>query len=286
VVTGAGGRLGAALSAELVSAGHKVTGLSRTDLDVTDGEQVATVMRHLRPEVIVNCSAYNAVDAAESDPAAAFAANAEGPSFLADAAEATEALLIHYSTDFVFDGRALEPYSEDAPANPLGVYGASKLAGEHEVRRARRHYILRVESLFGGRGANGHRATVDQIAVGDDATRPVPGCLRFASRRWGITSVDMLSQRARPRSRGRLSRRRQAAGSCRPSTCPRSGAASLVTKVSRFRPFHRRQVHLLLVRRTDAVPQPPAGWRFVNKAARFDRREWSLLSHCGSRNGD
>jgi len=72
---------------------------------------------------------------------------------------------VHYGTDFVFDGTAPDPYTEDDPPNPLNIYGASKLAGEHEVRRTRRHYILRVESLFGGSGVNGQRSTIDWIAV-------------------------------------------------------------------------------------------------------------------------
>jgi dTDP-4-dehydrorhamnose reductase len=74
------------------------------------------------------------------------------------------ATLVHYSTDFVFDGLADQPYFEDAPTHPLSVYGASKLAGEVAVRSIGQHYILRLESLFGGTGVNGHRATVDQIA--------------------------------------------------------------------------------------------------------------------------
>jgi dTDP-4-dehydrorhamnose reductase len=114
--------------------------------------------------VIVNCSAYNAVDAAQADEASAFAVNARGPAILADAATAAGTVLVHFSTDFVFDGEARQPYSEDDPVNPLSVYGASKLAGEVGVRRAPRHYVLRVESLFGGLGVRGHRSTVDHIA--------------------------------------------------------------------------------------------------------------------------
>jgi dTDP-4-dehydrorhamnose reductase len=162
-VTGAAGRLGSVLSSELASAGHDVVALGHADLDVTNADQVAAVMTRLEPHAIVNCSAYNAVDAAEADQAAAYALNAHAPSLLAAAATSTGALLVHFSTDFVFDGTATEPYSEEAPTHPLGVYGASKLSGEHEVRRTPRHYILRVESLFGGLGVKGHRASVDAI---------------------------------------------------------------------------------------------------------------------------
>lgn len=164
VISGAAGRLGAALHLELASAGHDVFPLGRADMDVTDASQVGSVLAGLRPEAIINCSAYNAVDAAEADPASAFALNAQGPANLARAARGSGALLMHFSTDFVFDGRAREPYSEDAVTNPLSVYGTSKLQGEDEVRSIDRHYILRLESLFGGTGVRGHRATIDQIA--------------------------------------------------------------------------------------------------------------------------
>lgn len=123
---------------------------------------VQRALRCLRPDVILNCSAYNAVDAAEHNPTAAYAVNALGPSHLAPAAEDIGAILVHFSTDFVFDGTALEPYSESASPNPLSAYGASKLAGELEARRASRHFILRLESLFGGTPANTHRSTIDR----------------------------------------------------------------------------------------------------------------------------
>ena len=121
VITGAAGRLGAAIQREFAAAGHDVLALGRGDLDVTAEGQVATVLKGLRPDAIVNCSAYNAVDAAEADPASAFALNAHGPAILARAARETDALLMHFSTDFVFDGRSMEPYREEAATNPLSV---------------------------------------------------------------------------------------------------------------------------------------------------------------------
>jgi dTDP-4-dehydrorhamnose reductase len=164
VITGGAGRLAGVLGLELASAGHEVRALDRSDLDVTRGADVVAALERLGPDAIVNCSAYNAVDGAESDRAAAFAVNAEGPANLARAAAATGSLLIHYSTDFVFDGAAVVPYDETSATIPLSAYGASKLAGECEVRRLPRHYILRVASVFGGEGVRGHRATIDQIA--------------------------------------------------------------------------------------------------------------------------
>jgi dTDP-4-dehydrorhamnose reductase len=164
VLIGARGRLGTAMARGLTAAGHGVVGLTRSDLDITNAEQVGIAVQSFEPDVVVNCSAYNAVDAAEADPGAAFAANAQGPLNLARAAEAAGALLVHFSTDFVFDGTASRPYTEVDSPNPLSVYGASKLAGEYEViNAASRHYVLRVESLFGGCGTNGQRATIDYL---------------------------------------------------------------------------------------------------------------------------
>jgi dTDP-4-dehydrorhamnose reductase len=162
VITGGRGRLGAVLCDELSAAGHAVFAFTRAELDITCAEQIETRLNPLQPTVIINCAAYNAVDAAETDRATAFAVNAHGPALLAAAAGAMDALFVHFSSDFVFDGTADRPYIETHPPNPLSAYGSSKLAGEVAASRAPRHYIVRVESLFGGAG-NGHRATIDFI---------------------------------------------------------------------------------------------------------------------------
>jgi dTDP-4-dehydrorhamnose reductase len=165
VVVGAAGRLGGRLCRDLESAGRDVVALSRVDLDVTDAAAVARVIGGCEPHGVINCSAYNAVDAAETAAADAFAVNALAPGVLARAAAASGALFVHYGTDFVFDGYSRKPYVESDPANPLSAYGSSKLAGEVEVRRSiGRHYILRVASLFGGTGVRDHRPTIDAIA--------------------------------------------------------------------------------------------------------------------------
>jgi dTDP-4-dehydrorhamnose reductase len=173
VLTGAAGRLGAAVAAELSLQGHRVIPLSRFELDICDPLQVTTEMRRLRPGAIVNCAAYNLVDEAETEAAAAFAINATGPALLARAARELDALLVHFSTDFVFDGTATAPYREQDEPNPLSTYAATKLAGEHEARTASRYCILRVASLFGGRGIHGHRSTIDHIIDGLEHGRPV-----------------------------------------------------------------------------------------------------------------
>ncbi len=147
-VVGARGQLGAAVVNECGSA-HEVTAFARAALDVTDGNAVASAMNGARPEVIINCAAYNNVDAAEDHPVDALNGNAFAVRSLARAAADHGATLVHYSTDFVFDGTASAPYAEDDQPNPRSVYAASKLLGEWFAADAPRAYVLRVESLFG-----------------------------------------------------------------------------------------------------------------------------------------
>ncbi len=148
VVVGGRAQLGAAVAAAFAS-GHDVTALGHDRLDIAaDGAVVAT-MSSLRPEVIVNCAAYNDVDGAEDHPVAALDVNAFGVRALARSAAQHDAILVHYSSDFVFDGAATEPYTEEDRPRPRSVYAASKLIGEWFAADAPRHYVLRVESLFG-----------------------------------------------------------------------------------------------------------------------------------------
>ncbi len=168
LVTGAGGQLGRAL-ARVFAAQGEVVPLTHADLDLTDDAAVRARVGEARPDVILNCAAYNAVDQAEGDPVTALAVNAFGVRSLARAALGVDATLIHYGTDFVFDGTASEPYREDDSVNPQSVYAMSKLLGEWFAEGAR-HYVLRVESLFGGAalepGADGRRlgSSLDRIA--------------------------------------------------------------------------------------------------------------------------
>ena len=149
-VTGAGGQLGAALVHEFQSGGHAVSAFAHRDLDIGDEGAVAAAMGRAQPELIVNAAAWTDVDAAEDDPMGALAVNAFGVRALARAARAHGATLVHYSTDFVFDGTATHPYAETDRPNPRGVYATSKLLGEWFAADAPRAYVLRVESLFGG----------------------------------------------------------------------------------------------------------------------------------------
>ncbi|SDI17098.1 dTDP-4-dehydrorhamnose reductase [Pseudomonas benzenivorans] len=128
--------------------------MGRDRLDLAQPEQIRRRVRQLRPTLLINAAAYTAVDQAEREPEAAFALNATAPAVLAEEAAALGAPLIHYSSDYVFDGRKATPYSEDDPPNPLNVYGRSKLAGERAIQAVGgAHLILRsswVYSLHGG----------------------------------------------------------------------------------------------------------------------------------------
>ncbi len=160
-VTGAGGQLGQAMVRRLAER-NTVTALARADLDIADATAVERAVAALHPDAIVNCAAYNAVDRAEDDVPAALDGNAFGVQSLARAAAREGAALVHFSTDFVFDGTASRPYVEDAPVAPLSVYGQSKLLGEWFARAAPRYYVLRVESLFGGTLP---RSSIDRITA-------------------------------------------------------------------------------------------------------------------------
>ncbi|MFZ5606887.1 MAG: dTDP-4-dehydrorhamnose reductase [Pseudomonadota bacterium] len=131
------------------------------------------LVQRLAPDVVVNAAAYTAVDRAESEPEAAFRVNAEAPAALARACAVTGALLLHYSTDYVFDGGNARPYREDDPAAPLGVYGASKWAGEEAIRAGgARHAILRTAWVYAAHGRNFLR-TMLQLAAEREELRVV-----------------------------------------------------------------------------------------------------------------
>jgi dTDP-4-dehydrorhamnose reductase len=148
-VTGARGQLGAAVVHECRLHGHDTLALTRADFDLTDDRAVAAALDAAAPAAIVNCAAYNLVDAAEDHPVVALQANAFAVRALATAAERLGAAFVHYGSDFVFDGTATEPYREDTRPSPLSAYGASKMLGEWFALDTPRGYVLRVESLFG-----------------------------------------------------------------------------------------------------------------------------------------
>jgi len=132
-----------------------VVALDRESVDLASEEQIRDLIRRFRPGVILNAAAYTAVDRAESEQELAMAINGDAPRILAEEALRMDALLVHYSTDYVFDGSKREPWTEEDPPAPLNVYGASKLAGEQGVRQSGcRHLIFRTSWVYGPHGAN------------------------------------------------------------------------------------------------------------------------------------
>lgn len=155
LVTGAGGMLGRAVVEAATRLGHEVHAATRAELDITDVEATHLAVVGSRPQAVVNCAAHTDVDGAESDWQGATAVNASGAGNVAAAAAEVGALIVHVSTDYVFDGSKREPWLESDRVAPLGVYGETKLAGERAVAEANpAHAIVRTSWLFGAGGKN------------------------------------------------------------------------------------------------------------------------------------
>lgn len=155
LVIGGSGQLGRELTAPIWPPGYQVFAPPRTEVDATNRAAVAACLAAGNWTAVINAAAYTAVDAAEEAVVEAFMANALGPAILAEETRRRGVPLIHVSTDYVFDGTKPTPYTEDDPVGPLGVYGASKLAGEEAVRTGNpRHLIVRTSWLFGRSGRN------------------------------------------------------------------------------------------------------------------------------------
>ena len=161
LLLGSGGQLGGQLGAELArrfaqpGASATVTALSRAQLDFADADALRQAVRHHQPHILLNAAAYTAVDRAESEPELAFAVNAAAPGVLAEEMARLGGWLLHYSTDYVFDGSGTAPWRETDPTGPLNVYGASKLAGEQAIAATgARHLIFRTSWVYAAEGRN------------------------------------------------------------------------------------------------------------------------------------
>lgn len=154
LITGQHGQVSRELQLQLQGLGELIV-LGRDQLDLADADQIRQQVRAHRPGLIINAAAHTAVDLAESEPDAAFAINAIAPGILAEEAKALGIPLIHYSTDYVFDGSKPAPYTETDTPNPLGVYGQSKLAGEQAITAVGgEHLILRISWVYSNHGKN------------------------------------------------------------------------------------------------------------------------------------
>jgi dTDP-4-dehydrorhamnose reductase len=201
LVTGANGQVGWALTQQ-GSSQHEILALDHNGLDITDPIAVQKTVENNKPDVVINAAAYTAVDKAEQEPELAFAVNRDGPRHLATACAHVQIPLVHISTDYVFDGRKTDPYREDDPIAPLGVYGRSKWEGEEVVRQNLPiHIILRVSWVFGDHGHNFVK-TMLRLAREREQLRVVAdqhGCPTYAGQ---IAAVLLnLAEQSAPRKR-------------------------------------------------------------------------------------
>lgn len=164
LVFGAAGQLGS----ELVRLLGDGTGVTHDQVSITDANAVEALIAQRRPDVVFNCAAYNAVDRAEEEEALAFAVNGEGPRHIAMACRGVGASLVHFSTNFVFDGATAEPYLESDEPNPLSAYGASKLAGERNVLEVGTHVlVVRTAAVFGTTGRSFPERILERARAGE-----------------------------------------------------------------------------------------------------------------------
>jgi dTDP-4-dehydrorhamnose reductase len=197
LVTGAGGMLGLDLVSLLHRQGATVTGVTRSDLDITDPRAVASVLADARPDVVVNCAAWTAVDLAESREADALAVNGDGAAHVAAGCARVGARMIQLSTDYVFDGTARVPYPETAAPAPATAYGRTKLAGERAVTRLLpgRSHIVRTAWLYGPHGRSfvatmaGLAAQPPGVTVVDDQHGQPTSTVTVAGLIWALVAA-------------------------------------------------------------------------------------------------
>ncbi len=165
---GARGTLGVALCQEMERLGRSVAGVGHGECDIRDAAAVGALVDRVNPSVVFNAAAYTDVDRAEAEPELAQAVNADGAAVVARAAAAVGAAVVHYSTDFVFDGELERPYDERDPPSPQGAYARSKVAGDAAVAAAApRHFIVRVGCLYGRGGRNFPSTIVRRLRAGE-----------------------------------------------------------------------------------------------------------------------
>jgi dTDP-4-dehydrorhamnose reductase len=196
LLIGKNGQLGHEFARSLPALIEEVVATDRVQLELTDLDAVRRIVRDVRPNVIINASAYNAVDRAEDESKLAMTVNGVAPGVLAEEARRLGALLVHYSTDYVFDGSKRSPYVEDDVPAPLGAYGASKLAGERAVQASgSRYLLLRTSWVYGPRANNFYAVVKRKAAAGEpmrmvDDQTSVPTPARFLA----ATTIALLKK--------------------------------------------------------------------------------------------
>lgn len=190
LVVGANGQVGHELMRSTEALGQ-VMGIARDQLDVADAAQIRTYFGQYKPDLVINAAAYTAVDAAEQDEARAMAINALAPGVMAEECRRLGALLVHYSTDYVFDGSKASPYAETDTTGPLSAYGRSKLAGEQAIAETDcAHVIFRTSWVYGARGKN-FLLTMLRLIGDRDEVRVVAD--QYGAPTWSRTIAGMTS---------------------------------------------------------------------------------------------
>jgi dTDP-4-dehydrorhamnose reductase len=213
LLIGKGGQVGGELSSLLKPFGELIT-CGKEDLDLTQADRIREKLRDVQPHVIVNAAAYTAVDQAEEEPDLALAINGTAPAILAEEAKKMGAALIHYSTDYVFDGEKPEPYTEEDSPNPLGVYGRTKLVGDEAIQSTGLPYfIFRTAWVYGLKGKN-FLLTMQRLAKERDELKIVDDQIGSPtwSRTIAQTTANVLTQVLPQNSPGDLSHFGQASG--------------------------------------------------------------------------
>ncbi len=166
IIFGSGGQLGLELKREFTARGWQVRGFERTRVDISDPAKVEAALAEFDPAVVLNAAAYNQVDVAESEPQGAFQANAMAVRNLALGCRQIDAQLVHFSTDYVFDGAKGSPYVEDDPPHPLGAYAVSKLAGELFAQAyLERPLVIRTSGVYGPAGLKTNRGNFVELML-------------------------------------------------------------------------------------------------------------------------
>ena len=207
------GQVGRELSSLLKPFGE-LTLFGKEDLDLTQADRIREQLRNVQPHVIVNAAAYTAVDQAEEEPDLTLAINGTAPAILAEEAKKLGAALVHYSTDYVFDGEKQDPYTEEDSPNPMGVYGRTKLAGDEAIQSTGLpHLIFRTAWVYGLKGKN-FLLTIQRLAKERDELKIVDD--QIGSPTWCRTiaqaTANVLTQILPQSSPGDLSRFEQASG--------------------------------------------------------------------------
>lgn len=182
LIVGCNGMLGTDMMLQAKKAGHAVEGADFPDIDITKPESIREAVARVQPSCIINCAAYTAVDACETNPATAYAVNGRGTANCARAAQERGAVFVHYSTDYVFDGKKTSPYVETDPTDPVTVYGKSKLEGEqHALHLCDHTIIFRIAWLYGLHGNHFIKAIRNAARQKKETREP----LRVVNDQWG-----------------------------------------------------------------------------------------------------